>query len=131
VIVAQTGLMWIDPVASLVVTAVILYGTVGLLRETANLAMAGVPAHIDLAEVEKFYKSQRAVTAVHDLHVWPISTTEIALTAHLVMPWPTSTPAFMKTVVEELEERFSIHHVTLQLEDDDAADCAQLVEGAV
>lgn len=129
-LVMWTGRMWIDPVASLVVTAIILIGTVGLLRETANLALAGVPAHIDPVAVERFLAGQPSVTAVHDLHIWPLSTTEVALTAHLVLPWPSAPPAFLPKVVAELEERFAIHHVTLQLESGDV-DCAQAEDGAV
>lgn len=116
VLVAWTGAAWIDPAASLVVTAVILAGTVGLLRETFHLVLAGVPAHIALADVRAFLAALPGVVEVHDLHVWPLSTTEVALTAHLVLPWPSAPPAFLAGVTHDLEHRFAIHHVTLQLE---------------
>jgi cobalt-zinc-cadmium efflux system protein len=125
VLVVWTGRAWIDPAASLVVTAVILVGTLQLLRETFHLALSGVPAHIDLAEVQRFLAALPDVCEVHDLHVWPMSTTEVALTAHLVMPWPTTPPAFLATVSEELEHKFGIHHITIQFEGMGAASCAQ------
>ena len=125
VLVAWTGVAWIDPLASLVVTAVILVGTMRLLRETFHLALAGVPAHIVLANVETYLAKLPDVCEVHDLHVWPMSTTEVALTAHLVLPWPTTPPAFLATVAHELEEQFGIHHVTIQLEHAGETPCAQ------
>ncbi|MGE5181543.1 MAG: cation diffusion facilitator family transporter [Acidobacteriota bacterium] len=125
VLVAWTGAAWVDPVASLVVTAVILVGTLQLLRETFHLALAGVPPHIVFADVEAFLRGLPDVREVHDLHVWPMSTTEVALTAHLVLPWPTTPPAFLATVAHELEERFGIHHVTIQLEHAGETACAQ------
>ena len=116
---------WIDPVTSIAVTVVILIGTVGLLRETMNLAMAGVPSHIELDKVRGFLASLPGVCEVHDLHVWPMSTTEVALTVHLVLPWPAQPPRFLASVASELEKRFGIHHVTVQLEDSQTVGCAQ------
>jgi len=124
-LVLWTGAVWIDPAASLLVTAVILVGTVQLLRETFHLVMAGVPVNIDLAEVKTFLAALPCVAEVHDLHVWSMSTTEVALTAHLVLPWPSTPPEFLTTVAHDLEERFGIHHVTIQLEHSSEATCAQ------
>lgn len=131
VLVMWTGAVWIDPVASLVVTAVILFGTLQLLRETFHLAVAGVPGGIDMAKLNSFLGALPGVCEVHDLHVWPMSTTENALTAHLVMPWPTTPPGFLSTISHELEERFGIHHVTIQLEQVGDVGCAQAPAEAV
>jgi cobalt-zinc-cadmium efflux system protein len=124
-LVLWTGRAWIDPLASLVVTAVILLGTVRLLRETFHLVLAGVPAHIDHSAVEAFLGALPEVEEVHDLHIWPVSTTEVALTAHLVMPWPSAPPGFLATVAHDLEARFGIHHITIQLEAVGDATCGQ------
>ncbi|HVV85756.1 MAG TPA: cation diffusion facilitator family transporter [Kofleriaceae bacterium] len=130
-LVAWTGARWLDPATSLVVTAVILIGTVALLRETANLALAGVPGHIELSKVERYLASLPGVCGVHDLHVWPISTTEIALTAHLVLPWPAAAPGFLATVDHELDRRFGIGHATIQLEASEGAPCSRDHDEAV
>ena len=131
VLVTRLDAPWIDPAASLLVTLVILIGTIQLLRETFHLALAGVPAHIALTEVEAFLAALPGVCEVHDLHVWPMSTTEVALTAHLVLPWPTAPPAFLATVSHELEGRFGIHHVTIQLEHAGEVECAQAPAGTL
>jgi len=125
VLVMWTGRAWIDPAASLLVTVVILIGTIQLLRETFHLALAGVPAHIDLGAVQTFLAALPGVTEVHDLHVWPMSTTEVALTAHLVLPWPAAPPAFLTSLAHDLEHEFEIHHVTIQLENAGSIACAQ------
>ncbi len=130
-LVMWTGKVWIDPIASLVVTLVILVGTVQLLRETFNLALAGVPAHIDLEKVRVYLAGLPTVCEVHDLHVWPMSTTEVALTVHLRVPWPDAAPAFMKSLAHDLEHAFGIHHVTIQLEDLGAHRCSQAAATAV
>src|SRR5204863_3859271 len=83
-LIIATGWLWIDPAISLVIAAVITWGTWGLLRDSANLALHAVPQGIEVAEVRQYLSSLPHVTAVHDLHVWPMSTTETALTAHLV-----------------------------------------------
>jgi cobalt-zinc-cadmium efflux system protein len=131
VLVMATGKVWIDPIASLVVTVVILLGTVRLLRETFNLALAGVPAHIDLEKVRTYLAALPTVCEVHDLHVWPMSTTEVALTVHLRVPWPAAPPSFLGSLGRDLEHEFGIHHVTVQLEDLAAGGCAQAPAAAV
>ena len=113
-----TGANWIDPVISLVIIVVIVYGTWGLLRDSVNLALDAVPKDIDLAEVRRFLESRREVSAVHDLHVWGMSTTETALTAHLVAPEGVD-DKFLPLVREDLFHRFGIGHTTLQLESGD------------
>lgn len=110
------GWSWVDPATSLVVSAVVLYGTWGLLRESIHLALDGVPKNIELEKVQAFLLALPEVEAVHDLHIWAMSTTEIALTAHLVIPWSDCPPAFLAGLEHELQHRFGIGHATVQLE---------------
>lgn len=117
-----TGWTWLDPAASLVIAVVILVGTWGLLREAADLAMDAVPAGIDPGAVAAYLGALPGVTAVHDFHVWGMSTTEAALTAHLVKPDPGDDDALISRATRELHDRFGIAHVTLQWERTDG-DC--------
>lgn len=121
VVVAGVAMMithwfWLDPAISLVIVAVILVGTWGLLRESAQLALSGVPDHIDMSEVEAYLRQRPGVSDIHDLHIWGMSTTETALTAHLVMPEGYPGDQFMDDTVEGLKDLFSLHHSTLQVE---------------
>ncbi|MDO9695255.1 MAG: cation diffusion facilitator family transporter [Candidatus Latescibacteria bacterium] len=116
VVMLRTGWMWLDPTVSLVIAAVILVGTWGLLRESVDLALAAVPAGIDPAAVEAYLNELPGVTAVHDLHIWGMSTTESALTAHLVKPDPRDDDELLARACRELHDRFGIGHVTLQWE---------------
>ena len=118
-----TGLRWIDPVISLVVVLVILVGTWGLLRESLTMVLQAVPDRIDLAAVEKALLAQPGVTRVHDLHVWPMSTTEAALTAHLVMPDGHPGDAFLLHLQHLLAHDFRIEHSTVQIELGNGAEC--------
>ncbi|BEU99561.1 cation diffusion facilitator family transporter [Novosphingobium olei] len=111
-----TGATWIDPVTSLVIVAVIARGTWGLLKDSVKMGLLGVPAGIDESKVRTFLAAQAGVTAVHDLHIWPMSTTETALTAHLVMPAGHPGDAFLHELAEELEHDFGIGHTTVQIE---------------
>ena len=115
-----TGWQWLDPAISLAITVVILVSTWGLLRDSMNLAMDAVPPGIDQEEVERFLRGLPGVTEVHDLHIWGMSTTETALTAHLVRPGSLD-DALLHHAAEALRERFSISHATLQLEAGDPA----------
>lgn len=124
-VVWRTGWGWVDPATSLVVSAIILVGTWKLLREALDLLLDAVPAHIDAADVEKFLATLPTVREVHDLHVWSMSTTEVALTAHLVLPWPAAEPSFLASMQHDLEHRFGIHHITIQFEDCTTVGCAQ------
>nr|WP_295083498.1 cation diffusion facilitator family transporter [uncultured Roseateles sp.] len=110
-----TGWYWLDPLLSLLIVAVILVGTWGLLREATGLALNAVPAHIDVAAVQAYLLQQPGVSAVHDLHIWGMSTTESALTVHLVMPAGHPGDAALDTMTDTLAARFSIHHSTLQV----------------
>lgn len=117
-----TGWTWLDPAAGLAVGAVIIAGTWSLLAESVNLAVAAVPNHIDSRAVEAFLAGQPGVDAVHDLHIWAMSTTETALTAHLVRP-NGSDDALLADITSGLKARFGIGHVTLQIERDEAHAC--------
>jgi cobalt-zinc-cadmium efflux system protein len=111
-----TGLKWIDPAASLVIAAVIVWGTWSLLRDSINLALQGVPEGIEIPAVRAYLAGLPHVTAVHDLHVWPMSTTETALTAHLVRDVAECDCSLLERAAKELRVRFQIHHATLQFE---------------
>jgi cobalt-zinc-cadmium efflux system protein len=110
------GMAWVDPVISLVIAGVIFLSTWGLLRDSLNLAVDAVPRNVNPDAVREFLSGLPGVTAMHDLHIWPLSTTDTALTAHLVMqPLPDS-DRFLNEVVQRLQDRFSINHATIQLE---------------
>jgi len=109
------GWSWIDPAVSLVIAAVIVVGTAGLLKQSVHLLFDGVPDSVDLERVQHFLEAQRGVARVHDLHVWAMGTTQIALTAHLLMPDGSAGDEFLETVSHELHEQFGIEHVTLQV----------------
>jgi cobalt-zinc-cadmium efflux system protein len=115
-----TGWSWIDPLVSLVIAAIILVSTWGLLTESMNLALQAVPAGIDTQMVSDYLSRLPGVTAVHDLHIWAISTTETALTAHLVKPDPIDDDVLITQVRRDLFENFGIDHITLQWERSDS-----------
>ena len=117
-----TGRLWIDPVMSLVVAAVILWGSVALLKESMWMSLAGVPAGIDVDEVEIALSKLEDVDAVHDLHVWPLSTTETALTAHIVTPRADYPDELLARARAVLHDQFHIEHCTIQVERDHPAD---------
>lgn len=116
-----TGWIWLDPAVSLAVCVPIVWGTWNLLRESLSLAMDAVPAGIDAHEVEAHLAGLPGVSAVHDLHIWGMSTTEVALTVHLVMPVPPSDDRFLGGVCGDLRHRFKIGHCTIQIEHGDYA----------
>ena len=111
-----TGWNWIDPLMSIAVVLVIVYGTWGLLRESVRLALAAVPGNVDIVRVRAFLAQQEGVVDVHDLHVWALSTTGCALTAHLVMPAGHPGDAALDRIVESLNARFGMRHATLQVD---------------
>jgi cobalt-zinc-cadmium efflux system protein len=114
-VIMLTGWLWLDPVISLVIAAVVFWSGWGLARDSVNLALDGVPRGIVLADVRDYLAALDGVAEVHDLHVWAMSTNETALTAHLVRPGGHD-DAFLHHVCEELSHRFNIHHATLQVE---------------
>ena len=119
----KTGWLWLDPVTSLVIVAVIVLSSWGLLREALAMSMKAVPARINPDEVRQFLGKMKGVTNVHDLHIWALSTTDIALTAHLLMPKGHPGDPFLLEVTQELEHHFGIGHATLQIETSENAAC--------
>lgn len=113
-----TGQWWFDPVVSLIIVAVIVFGTWQLLLESVNLALDGVPPGIELVAVRTYLEQREGVTEVHDLHIWAMSTTETALTVHLVMPAGCH-DLFLTQVRTELHNLFDIDHATIQVETGD------------
>ena len=121
-----TGAWWIDPLTSLIIVFVIGWGTWGLLRDSVKMGWLAVPDSIDESAVRGYLAGLPGVIAVHDLHIWPMSTTETALTAHLVMPGGYPGGPFLREVAHELDHRFHIGHATVQVEtgaDEHCADC--------
>jgi cobalt-zinc-cadmium efflux system protein len=112
----QSGWYWLDPSISLVIIVVIVIGTLGLLRDSLRLVLSAVPEQINAPEIDLYLRQLDGVTDVHDLHIWGLSTTETALTAHLVMPGGYPGDVFMDNIACTLKERYSIHHSALQVE---------------
>lgn len=115
-VILWTGQEWVDPVMSIAVAVVILWSSIGLFKESVWMSLAGVPSGIDVDEVEAELARLDGVETVHDLHIWPLSTTETALTAHLVAPDIASTDALLNRARVMLHDRFHIEHCTLQIE---------------
>ncbi len=114
-LISLTGIQRIDPVMSLVIVCIILWGTWNLFIDSLNLALDAVPKHIDIEEVRRFLLSKEGVEGIHDLHVWSLSTTHVALTAHLIMPHGHD-DEFITSLQTELEKKFKIKHTTFQVE---------------
>jgi cobalt-zinc-cadmium efflux system protein len=123
-VILLTGWLRVDPLVSLGVNAVIVWGTWGLLRDSLGMALAATPGHIDPALVRGFLERREGVASLHDLHIWPMSTTEVALTCHLVMPAGHPGDLFIHSLCEDLAHRFKIHHATIQIEVDPEIVCA-------
>ena len=111
-----TGWAWIDPAVSLVIVVLIVLSTWALLRESLRMVLAAVPSNVDPHEVRQFLEDRPGVSDTHDLHIWAMSTTETALTAHLVMPEGYPGDQQIDDIVAHLKEKFAIHHCTLQIE---------------
>jgi cobalt-zinc-cadmium efflux system protein len=116
-LIGWSGWHWIDPAISLVIVIIIFVGTAALLRDAVDLAMHAVPPNVDRDAVERYLGSLPGVTEVHDLHIWALSTTENALTAHLVRPGCGLDDELLADVACELSAHYNIGHTTLQLED--------------
>jgi cobalt-zinc-cadmium efflux system protein len=119
-----TGWTRIDPLASLIVSAIIVWGTWGLLKDSINMVLHAVPPGIEPDAVRGYLEQRQGVEELHDLHIWPMSTTETALTAHLVMPAGHPGDAALGQICKDLRDRFGIGHATIQIEVSTEADCA-------
>jgi cobalt-zinc-cadmium efflux system protein len=122
--IAVTGWPWLDPTVGLVISAVIVYATWDLVKQALSLALDAVPAGVDAAAVRAHLLAIPGVAALHDLHIWGMSTTETAMTCHLVMPGGHPGDAFIHKLAEELALRFKINHATVQIEVDQHLACA-------
>jgi cobalt-zinc-cadmium efflux system protein len=126
-----TGWTWLDPLVSVVIAIIILWGTWGLLRDSLAMALDAVPAGIKLDEVRAFLERQPGVSGIHDLHIWPMSTTETALTCHCLLPAGHPGDEFLVRLANELRERYGIGHSTIQVEVDERVLCALESDRAV
>jgi cobalt-zinc-cadmium efflux system protein len=122
-LIALTGLLWIDPALSVLIAVVIVIGTWALLRESVDLALDAAPRGLDVQAVRAWLLAQPGVTEVHDLHVWAMSTTETAMTAHVTRPDNADGDAFLHAACEGLASKFRIGHATLQVETGHSASC--------
>ena len=116
-IIVSTGWLWVDPIVALAVAAIIFISGLGLLRESLDLAMDAVPDHVDVGAVRAYLDGLPGVDDVHHLHIWAMSTTETALTVHLVMQSAQADDELLQSVSDTLERRFGIQHPTIQIED--------------
>jgi cobalt-zinc-cadmium efflux system protein len=123
-VILYTGWHWLDPAVTLALAVVILIGTWGLMRDSLKLALQAVPESVELVKVREYLAALPGVSEVHDLHVWGMSTTENAMTAHLVCPAGHPGDLFLQTISDEIEHKFLIHHVTLQVELANGAACS-------
>ena len=131
-IIVITGWDWLDPTVSLIIVVVIFIGTWGLLRDSVNMALDAVPEGIDPTLVERFLLALPGVEAIHDLHIWSMSTTETALTVHLVVDEGTANNAVIERASAGLHDEFSIEHATLQIETGDAVfECRVVAQNTV
>lgn len=126
-----TGWLWLDPLTSLVIVAVIVWGTWGLLRDSTAMSLGAVPSNIDPVAVRGYLEKRPGVTQVCDLHIWPMSTTEAALTCHLVMPSGHPGDAFLVLAARDLNEQYNIQHTTIQIVTSPVTACTLTVDHAV
>ena len=125
-VIMLTGWLWVDPVVSLVISIVIVIGTWSLLRDSVSLALDGVPRNVDHEAVGGYLRSLPGVTEVHDLHIWAMSTTETAMTAHLVRADADADSTLLQQITYEVRKRFGIGHATVQLETHETAVLCEL-----
>lgn len=123
-VILKTGAYWIDPAVGIAIVVIIMMGTWGLLRHSVDLILDAVPQNINRKGVESYLKKVPGITAIHDLHIWGLSTNEVALTAHLIMPEGNLTDEQYAKINEDLHHDFKINHVTIQVESGDK-ECSQ------
>lgn len=128
IIILMTHAMWIDPIVGLLIVVTILGGTWSLLKDSVNLILDAVPRQVEQSKVKAYLEKIPGVTAVHDLHIWSLSTNEIALTAHLIMPERNLTDADYVEINHELEHHYKIKHVTIQVEKGTGVDPCALTQ---
>lgn len=116
ILIFYTKQLWIDPLVGLFIVLIILWGTWGMLRDSVRLILDAIPRHIDHASVKDYLQQLPGVSAVHDLHIWGLSTKEVALTVHLIMPERTLSDEDFKTINSDLNKKFHINHATIQVE---------------
>jgi len=131
IIIMVTGWLLIDPIISLLIVVVILVGTWSLLRDSMNLAIDSVPEGIDIAGIKRYLTDLENVSQIHDLHVWPMSTTEVALSVHLIIDDDTLNDDFLFKLQQQLHDRFSIEHSTIQIERKDCGPCTLNKNGCI
>lgn len=119
-----TGAAWIDPLIGVAIAVVIIWGGWGLMRDSIALALGAAPAAVDLAALDTFLTTRPGVANVHDLHVWPLSTTQTAASAHLVIPAGHPGDRWLADLAHDIEDRFHIRHVTIQIELDPDGPCS-------
>jgi len=123
-LIALTGWLWIDPVISLLIAVIIVWSTWGLMRDSMKMSLGAVPSNVVPADVRAYLASLPGVASLHDLHVWSLSTTQTALTCHLVMPQGHPGDPFLRGVADELDKRFAISHATVQVECSEDLSCS-------
>lgn len=131
IIIMVTGWLLVDPLISLLIVAVILVGTWSLLRDSMNLAIDSVPEGIDIAAIKRYLTGLENVSQIHDLHVWPLSTTEVALSVHLITVDDSLDNDFLPKLQQQLHDRFSIEHSTIQVERQDDGPCILNKNGCI
>ncbi len=123
IIMITTGWLLVDPIISLLIVAAILVGTWSLLRDSINLAIDSVPEHIDIAGIRSYLQNLENVSQFHDFHVWPMSTTEVALSVHLIVTEGYIGKGFLNEIQQDLHDDFNIEHSTIQVERQDDGPC--------
>lgn len=113
-----TGAQWIDPLIGIIIALVIVFGGWGLLRDSFNMSLGAVPNSIEIAKVEKFFAHFKEIDDFHDLHIWPLSTTETALSVHIIVKNPQNSDDLLEHICEDLEHDFGIRHATIQIENE-------------
>ena len=121
-----TGWLWLDPAISIFIVMIVLLGTWGLLRSALNLSIDAVPEGINISKIEDYLTSLKNVSCIHDLHVWALSTTETALTAHLVTTQETMDNTFLMELQQYLHDQFGIEHTTIQIEKENSENNCKL-----